>query len=204
MNRKQHWEKVYETKDDHEIGWFQKLPKTSISLINKYAQSQDISVIDIGGGNSFLTKFLFNEGYSNLTVLDISVNALQRSLTRFGNDADKINWKASDILEFSTHEAFQIWHDRAVFHFLIDDGEIKKYADVADKSIAQGGFLIIGTFSTTGPKKCSGLPVTQYSEEKICTVFNQNFKLVECFDDVHTTPSGNAQNFIWAVFRKRV
>lgn len=203
MNRKQHWETVYETKADQDVGWFQENPEVSLKLVRKYASAKDDSFIDIGGGNSFLSKILYDQGFSNLGILDISAKALKRSRSRFVNYSDSVNWIECNVLDFSTETPFQTWHDRAVFHFLTAKNEIDKYADVAAKNIVSGGFLILATFSLSGPEKCSGLPISQYSEKKFCTVFNNNFDLMECFEDVHTTPSGNPQNFIWAVFKRK-
>ncbi len=202
MKRKQHWEKVYKTKSDNDVGWFQEIPQTSIRLVETYASGKDLLMIEVGGGNSFLTKRLYDDGFYNLTIIDVSGKALERCRNRFGDVCRDIQWIETDILDFNTDALFQIWHDRAVFHFLIDDDEIRKYAEVAAKSIAAGGYLIIAAFSLTGPKSCSGLPITQYSEEKFCNVFSKYFKLVESFDDLHITPSGNQQNFVWAVFKR--
>ena len=203
MNRKQHWENVYETKDDLEVGWFQENPEISLNLVEKYASAKDAAFIDIGGGNSFLSKLLFTQGFSNLTILDISAKALERGKSRFITNTEGLNWVESNVLDFSTESPFKTWHDRAVFHFLTVDDEIDKYADVAAKNIVSGGFLILATFSLSGPEKCSGLPISQYSEKKFCSVFNDKFSLIECFEDVHTTPSGYPQNFIWAVFKRK-
>ena len=203
MNRKQHWENVYQTKSDQDVGWFQENPVTSLKLINKYTSAKDARLIDIGGGNSFLTKILFNKGYTNLAVLDISKKALERSRSRFIENADGIRWIESNILSYFSEKPYQLWHDRAVFHFLTDEKDIKKYAEIAAGSIIRNGHLILGTFSLTGPNSCSGLPVTQYSEEMFCGVFDDHFDIEECIDDVHTTPSGNPQNFIWVVFKRK-
>lgn len=202
-NKKSHWENVYETKKDHQVGWFQENPETSLKLIRKYSSSKKDPIIDVGGGNSFLTKFLFEDGYGDLTVLDISENAIKRSQGRFGANSDNINWVVSDFLDYSSKVPFQIWHDRAVFHFLIDPEEIKKYAEKAAINIVPDGYLIVGAFSLTGPKRCSNLPITQYSEEKFQKVFSKNFETVEHFEDIHITPSGNPQDFSWCVLKHK-
>jgi hypothetical protein len=147
---------------------------------------------------------LLEKGFTNLSVLDISAKAIERNKQRFGSGHSKLKWIETDILSFKSNKKYHTWHDRAVFHFLLAKDEIKKYADVAGKSIVDGGFLILGAFSLTGPKMCSGLPITQYCEEDFCKIFEKSFRLIECFENVHTTPSGNPQNFIWAVFRKIV
>ena len=203
MKRKQHWENVYETKSDHDVGWFQESPEISLRLIEKYETQKDFPIIDIGGGNSYLSKILFDKGYSDITVLDISLKALERSQSRFGEDVDKIQFIESNVMDYRSRKPFHTWHDRAVFHFLVDEREIKIYAEVATKNIIKNGYLILGTFSLTGPKMCSGLPITQYSEKDFCKVFIDKFNLVECLDDVHITPSGNSQDFIWVVFKRK-
>ena len=202
MSRKEHWEKVYATKSDQDVGWYQRIPETSLKLILKYTDSKDMAIVDAGGGNSHLSARLFDCGYTNLTILDISRNALIRSKNRFKTESKKIHFIETDILDFVFDKPFDMWHDRAVFHFLTDADEITRYAQVAYDNIIQGGYLILGSFSVTGPKSCSGLPITQYDQEKLNRVFHDQFDLVECFEDAHTTPSGNSQNFIWSVFKK--
>lgn len=202
MSQKEHWENVYRTKEDQEVGWYQPNPETSIRLVRTYSTSKDDSIIDVGGGNSHLIQHLLNEGHNDLSVMDISIHAINRNKRRFGSEADKINWIESNILKFSGDRSFQIWHDRAVFHFLTDNADMRSYCEIASQHIKRGGFLILGTFSETGPKMCSGLPITQYSEESFCSIFEEKFELIECFDDTHTTPSGNSQDFVWVVFKK--
>lgn len=201
MDRKQHWENVYQTKTDQDVGWYQDNPETSLKLVEKYSTRKDSQIIDVGGGTSHLSRILMSMGYTNLTILDLSSHALKRSQSRIKN-AHQLKWIETDVLNFEAKQQFHIWHDRAVFHFLLSDNEIKKYAEIAAKQIVKGGYLILGTFSETGPKSCSGLPITQYSEKKFQKVFKDNFVFVESFEAVHTTPSGNPQNFIWVVLRK--
>lgn len=203
MNSKKHWESVYASKDDHEVGWFQKNPETSLKLIEKYAIEKDAPIIDVGGGNSFLSKMLYEKNYSNLSVMDIAINALKRGRSRFKTNDKKITWIESNVLEFSTETTFQIWHDRAVFHFLINEDDIRRYAELAAMYIIHGGYLILGTFSVTGPKTCSGLPITQYDEHKLIEIFNDNFENIEHFQKDHITPSGNPQNFFWAALKRK-
>ena len=202
MNRKQHWEKVYETKTDQEVGWYEEYPMTSLQLVEKYATNNNDSLINVGGGNSFLSKILFEKGMTDLTIVDISSKALERNRMRFGQDEEKIKWIRTNILKFTSDKQLQIWHDRAVFHFLIKENEIRRYAEIAGASIKPGGYLLIGTFSLSGPNTCSGLPITQYGADELSKVFEGHFDLLESFGNTHTTPSGNKQNFCWAVFRR--
>jgi 2-polyprenyl-3-methyl-5-hydroxy-6-metoxy-1,4-benzoquinol methylase len=203
MKRKDHWETVYANKGDNEVGWFERNPVTSLELIKSLPAGKDEPLLDVGGGNSFLTRKLHDLGYSTMTVLDISANALQRSKSRFGRQHGKIKWVESDILDFKPENPFSIWHDRAVFHFLRDPEEIAKYAEVAAGNIRNNGYLILAAFSTDGPESCSGLPITQYSTERFNAVFQPHFTMTDSFQQDHTTPSGNKQNFIWATFRKK-
>ena len=203
MNRKEHWEEVYNTKEDSQVGWFQENPEVSLQMVKKYTESFNDSIIDIGGGNAYLLKNLSTLGYLNLTLIDISKAASERSKKRFENSNSPVSFIEQDILTYHSENPFNIWHDRAVFHFLTDDFEKTKYADIAAKNIKQSGYMIIGTFSTSGPKSCSGLPIVQYSVEKFGEIFNDQFEMIECFDDIHVTPSGNPQNFIWAIFRRK-
>lgn len=199
---KEHWERIYNTKTDNEVSWFQANPEVSITLIERYSGgNKEKSVIDIGGGNSLLASELVDRAYSNLSVLDISNTALQRSRDRIPNYP--VNWIEGNILECDYLSDIDIWHDRAVFHFLTDRKDILKYVEIVTASIIKNGFLILGTFSELGPDKCSGLQVSQYSETKLTGLFETKFNLVECIDEVHITPFNTEQNFIWAVFRRR-
>ncbi|TLX76966.1 methyltransferase domain-containing protein [Labilibacter sediminis] len=198
---KQHWEKIYQTKGDHEVSWFQDKPELSMRLIQKYTgEEKDVAIIDVGGGNSLLAKVLVDSGYDNLSVLDISKCALERSKERI-LDAP-VNWIESDILSYKFSYQFKVWHDRAVFHFLTAKNDIQKYIDQVSGAVVKEGYLILGTFSEEGPLKCSGLEITQYSKSKFKDLFEGNFELVECFDEVHKTPLGTDQNFIWVVFKR--
>jgi len=145
MERKNHWETVYETKQPNEVSWTQENPKTSIDFIRETQLEKSAKIIDIGGGDSKLVDYLLEEGYENISVLDISANALERAKKRLGKNAEKVTWIVSDITEFKPEVTYDIWHDRATFHFLTTSEQIKKYAEITQKWI--NGFLIIGTFS---------------------------------------------------------
>ena len=201
-SRKEHWEKVYETKQDHEVSWYQEVPQTSLKLIRSLSISKEAAIIDIGGGNSNFTGKLLEEGYQDLTVLDISAQALERTKRKLGADAEKISWIVSDVLDFQTAKIFDVWHDRATFHFLTAQEEIKKYVNIAANSIRSGRYLILSAFSTSGPTKCSGLEITQYAEEALKNSFATAFNLISSFEEVHQTPFGTDQHFIYAIFQK--
>jgi ubiquinone/menaquinone biosynthesis C-methylase UbiE len=201
--RKEHWEKVFETKKFDEVSWYQSDPKTSTDLIVSLAKNKNIAIIDIGGGDSNLVDKLINLSFTNISVLDISSFALEKSKERLNEDAVKVNWIVSDIAEFKTNNKFDIWHDRAAFHFLTQKSDIESYLERVSAYIKSGGYFIVATFSLKGPKKCSGLDIQQYSEASIKKVFKDQFIHIRSFKEIHKTPSGVEQGFIWNIFRRR-
>jgi 2-polyprenyl-3-methyl-5-hydroxy-6-metoxy-1,4-benzoquinol methylase len=202
MPNKEHWENIYEKKSDLEVSWYQESPTTSLQWIEELKLPKESCIIDVGAGNSNLTSSLHDKGFSNLWALDISANALERTKAKFSVDADKIQWLVSDILNLEITQRFSLWHDRAVFHFLTQETHINRYAEVASNHISPGGYLLLATFSTSGPKKCSGLDITQYSELSMQKVFEPYFSFCKSMVEVHNTPSGGQQNFIWCLFQK--
>lgn len=202
FNRKEHWETIYDTKAPNEVSWYQPIPKTSLDFIQRYAQKDD-AIIDIGGGDGFLVDHLLDLGYNNITVLDISEKAIERAKARLGDKASTVKWIVSDITEFEPNEQYTIWHDRAVFHFLTDSKDIERYQQTVTASIAPKGKKLIGTFSESGPKKCSGIEIKQYSENLLKETFMQDFEPLECFFENHTTPFDTIQNFVFCSFEKK-
>ncbi len=202
MSRKEHWESIYSNKKMNEVSWFQQEPTTSVSLIQKNTQSKNDAIIDIGGGDGFLVDNLLALGYTNITVLDISANAINKAKERLGINTDKVKWIVSDITEFIPAEKYDIWHDRAVFHFLNQQNDIEYYKVLVNKYICDNGHLILATFADDGPEKCSGLEVCKYSEEGMKNIFSIAFKVIESFKYKHLTPFGTIQNFIFSVFSK--
>lgn len=198
--RKKHWETVYETKNPDEVSWTQDIPKTSLDFINSFQLPKSAKIIDIGGGDSKLADYLLDQGYENLTVLDISEKALEKAKIRLGDKSKKINWIVSDITLFEPDTTFDIWHDRATFHFLTSPEQVSKYMEIAKKTVTR--YLIIGTFSENGPKKCSGLDIKQYSEETLTAVLQDNFDKIRCVTEDHKTPFGTTQNFLFCSFKK--
>jgi SAM-dependent methyltransferase len=201
IDRKNHWESVYETKQPCEVSWTQENPKTSLDFIHETNLDKTAKIIDIGGGDSKLVDFLLKEGYDNVSVLDISAKALERAKKRLGKNAEKVTWIVSDITEFKPETYYDIWHDRATFHFLTTKQQIKKYNEITQKWI--NSFLIIGTFSENGPKKCSGLDIKQYSESELEKQFSNSFKKLKCIAEDHITPFETKQNFTFCAFEKR-
>jgi SAM-dependent methyltransferase len=200
--RKNHWETVYETKNPNEVSWTQEIPKTSLDFIKSFDLTKKSKIIDIGGGDSKLVDFLIEEGFENITVLDISAKAIEKAKARLGVNAEKVNWIVSDITEFEPNETFEVWHDRATFHFLTSEEQIQKYMETARKSVS--GYLTVGTFSENGPKKCSGLDIKQYSEETLTAEMENGFEKIKCVTEDHTTPFETKQNFIFCSFKRQL
>lgn len=200
---KEHWENVYHAKAEHEVSWYQPYPATSMEIISSLNLPTHAEIIDIGGGDSHLAEALLEKRFTNIHVLDISASAIERAKTRLGTNASSIQWIVSDITEFTTHAQFDLWHDRAAFHFLTTEDKISRYVALAEKTLRKDGHLVIGTFSESGPMKCSGLDITQYSESMMAQRFGQSFDLIKCQSINHTTPSGMIQNFLFCSFRKK-
>lgn len=196
-----HWDTIYATKDANQVSWTQEKPKTSLDFIHSFGLTRTAKIIDIGGGDSKLVDYLLAEGFENITVLDISAQALEKSKKRLGNKAQKIKWVVSDIMEFQPDTTFDIWHDRATFHFLTTGDQVEKYLDIARKSVS--GFLTIATFSDYGPEKCSGLQIQQYNEEKLAAELQKGFDKIKCITENHITPFDTIQNFLFCSFRRQ-
>lgn len=198
---KQHWETIYETKQPSQVSWTQEVPETSLAFIHQFNIPKSASIIDIGGGDSKLVDYLLKEGFTNISVLDISAAAIEKAKLRLGSESDKVTWIVSDILDFHPAEKYDVWHDRAAFHFQTNPGSIKRYLNIVKN--ATRGMVIVGTFSTDGPKKCSGLDIQQYDEESMKQTFEHNsFRNVECKREDHVTPAGVVQNFVFCSFIK--
>lgn len=198
---KDHWENIYKNKADNEVSWYQTVPKTSIELIEKHHATKK-NVIDVGGGNSNLTKTLIEKGYDDLTVLDISSAALERSKSKLAEKSILAEWIESDITSFKSNKQYEIWHDRAVFHFLTEETDITKYIEIVTDSLNTGGLFVLATFSVNGPLKCSGLEVSQYDQSDLVKLFSNQFNLIDCFEEDHITPFDTSQRFIYSVWRK--
>lgn len=201
MERKEHWEKVYETKQPHEVSWTQEVPKTSLDFIRSFNLPKNARIIDVGGGDSLLVDFLLTEGYENVTVLDISEKALSKAQARLGDKSVKVKWVVSDVTAFKPLESYDIWHDRGTFHFLTQKEQIETYVDIAGKYV--NGYMAIGTFSENGPVKCSGLEIKQYSEAELNIALEKDFEKIRCVTEDHITPFNTKQNFLFCSFKTK-
>jgi len=200
--KKEHWEKVYSTKQPHEVSWTEELPKTSLDFVHSFNLPKTAGIIDIGGGDSKLVDYLLQEGFENISVLDISEKAIERAKHRLGDKATQVNWIVSDVTEFHPSASYDCWHDRATFHFLTTPSEINTYLAIARQAVPPGGGMVIGTFSDKGPKKCSMLDVHQYTEEELQKQLNDGFEKIKCVTEDHTTPYNTKQNFLFCSFKR--
>ena len=201
--RKKHWEEIYTTKQLTEVSWYQQTPETSLKFFEEFKIPLNAKVIDVGGGDSLLVDHLLDLGYTNISVLDISKNAIERSMKRLGEKSKMVKWIVADASSFKPEEKYDLWHDRAAFHFLTDEYEIINYINTAQNSMSENGVLVIGTFSEQGPKKCSGIEVKQYSEKAMTDMLQKYFEKVKCITVDHETPSHSIQNFVFCSFKKR-
>jgi SAM-dependent methyltransferase len=201
-DRQKHWETVYKTKQPNEVSWTQEMPKTSLDFIHEFNLPKSAKIVDIGGGDSKLVDYLLEQGFENITVLDISSEALEKSKKRLGNKAQKVKWIVSDVTEFNPDTKFDVWHDRATFHFLTTPTQIKKYIETASKYVI--GFLTIATFSDNGPDKCSGLQIKKYSEKTLTSALKKKFDKIRCITEDHITPFKTIQNFLFCSFKRHL
>jgi ubiquinone/menaquinone biosynthesis C-methylase UbiE len=199
----QHWNSVYQTKHPYEVSWYEAYPRYSVSIIEGFNLPKTTSIVDVGGGVSRLVDALLDLGYSNLTVLDISQQAIQRAKTRLGSRADQVQWVVSDVTCFAPVQSFDIWHDRATFHFLTSEPQIDAYLSIAERFIQGGGFLSVATFSDKGPSNCSGLGVRQYSPDALSDQFAYRFTKLRCDEIRHSTPFGTEQLFTTCQFQRK-
>ncbi len=201
---KAHWDNLFQNKDTSQVSWFQDIPKTSINLIDKYAPIKTAAIIDIGGGDSKLPDHLLKLEYKDIALLDISTYAIEQSRKRLGKSADLINWINSNILDFESKKRYQLWHDRAVYHFITDPSEQARYKEVLTKTLEPSGIAIIAGFSKNNdPIKCSGLVVSQQDRASIAKTFAPEFEIIEAFEALHSTPSGGQQNFNWTIIKRK-
>jgi SAM-dependent methyltransferase len=202
MDAKTHWEKVYTTKAPESVSWYRAHLETSLALIERAADSRSASIIDIGGGESTLVDDLLLRRYKNLTVLDVSRTAIEVTKKRLGSASEQVRWLVGDIVEIELEPyAYDLWHDRAVFHFLTTPERRLAYVRRATRAVRPGGHVIVSTFGPEGPTKCSGLEVMRYDADSLHSEFGRRFRLVESSKELHQTPFGTTQQFLYCYCR---
>ncbi len=202
IERQAHWENVYRTKGEREVSWFQESPAISLDLIQATRIKPDASIIDIGGGASRLVDALLDARFDNVTVLDLSEKALATSKARLGARSAKVIWIAADVTAWEPAQAYDVWHDRAAFHFLTDPRDRAAYAERVLRAVRRGGHVIIGTFAPDGPERCSGLPVARHDAASLGKILGSSFKLIGSRKHSHHTPMGAIQRFQFSRFQR--
>ncbi len=208
MDRKAHWEQVYQQKDSESVSWFQPRPEISMQLIAAAGLAQDASIIDVGAGASTLVDHLLDEGFARITLLDIAAPALEVTRQRLAHRSDgageSIEYLAADITQATFFEPFALWHDRAVFHFLTQETDRSAYLERLHQGLQSGGTFIVATFAQDGPERCSDLRVQRYSLEEVDAVLGERFVRIAQQSEQHPTPAGKQQSFVYGVYRKQV
>lgn len=202
-DRQNHWDNVYATKAENEVSWFQESPAPSLDLIRSLAATPQTSIIDVGGGASHLVDALLGDGFEAVTVLDLSENALAAAKARLGPASSNVRWLAADVTTWEPIEIYDLWHDRAAFHFLTEAADRAAYAERIARAVRPGGHVVIGTFAPDGPERCSGLPVVRHDAGSIGAVLGDDFELVDTRRHEHLTPAGGIQRFQFSSFRRR-
>ncbi|WP_422934556.1 class I SAM-dependent methyltransferase [Sinomonas sp. P47F7] len=201
--RAAHWNLVYDTKGEDGVSWYQSVPTKTLELFDTLGVDRDAAVIDVGGGASVVVDHLLTRGFRDVSVLDLSKVAIERACVRLGADAERVHWLHRDLLGWTPERRFDVWHDRAVFHFLVDDEERRSYVRTLRAGLAPGAHIIVATFDADGPTHCSGLPVVRYSPADLAAQFAPDFELVASRREEHVTPAGLVQPFTWAVLSER-
>ncbi|MCG6552986.1 MAG: class I SAM-dependent methyltransferase, partial [Candidatus Magnetominusculus sp. LBB02] len=200
--RKDHWDNLYNSKQAEQVGWYERHPVMSFDMIKAAGALHEANIIDVGGGVSTLVDTLLLNGYKRITVLDIAPSAIKKAKARLGAKADVVKWIVADITEAEFAEMYDVWHDRAVFHFLTEADDRKRYVEAVRSSLKIGGHLIVATFSLDGPTKCSGLDVVRYSPQTLHAEFGDGFQLIEHQAIEHVTPSKVVQKFVFCRFSR--
>jgi SAM-dependent methyltransferase len=197
---REHWESVYGAKAEDEVSWFQAHPGTSLLLVGRAGVGPEARIVDVGGGASRLVDALLEAGFRNLTVLDVAEGALAKARARLGERAAAVAWIAGDVRSWEPGAPFDLWHDRAVFHFMVRPEDRRAYRETMRRALRSGGHAIIGTFASDGPERCSGLPVQRYEPETLAAELGAEFRHVECVREGHVTPAGKVQRFQFSRF----
>jgi len=202
VDRRAHWERVYRAKQPTETSWYQAQPTLSLELIDNTGAGPGDGLIDVGGGASLLVDQLLARGYVDLTVLDVSAEALEHARRRLGPDAQRVAWVVADVTEFVPARSFAVWHDRAAFHFLTDAADRRRYVRVLEAALEPGGQAIIAAFAPDGPERCSGLDIVRYDADSLGAVLGGTFRLLEERRESHRTPQGREQRFGFYRFQR--
>ena len=202
FDRQAHWQHVYTSKDEQAVSWFEAVPQISLDLIHATGVGPDAAIIDIGGGASHLVDALLDKGFRDLTVLDVSAEALEKTKARLGARAAPLHWIAADVTTWQPDRHYDVWHDRAALHFLTDAKEQAAYAERLTRALRPGGHVVISTFAPDGPERCSGLPVVRYDPESLSRLLGTSFDLIENRRHEHHTPGGAVQRFQFSRFRR--
>jgi len=203
QSKQDHWQAVYRDKAEQQTSWFRPHLDTSLRFIDELGLPADAPMIDVGGGRSTLVDDLLERGFTDITVLDLSDTAMAQSRERLGERAAMVHWLAGDITEVELPAArFALWHDRAVFHFLVEHDMQQRYVDLATRAVREGGYMVLATFAEDGPERCSGLPVARYDADLLAARFAPHFECVNAGSDVHRTPFETDQPFTYVVLRR--
>lgn len=200
--RSRHWDGVYGDRGIEGVSWFQAEPAVSLELLDQLPLDPAAPILDLGGGASRLVDRLLARGHHDVTVLDTSIHALHATRRRLGEQASAVRWESADLLTWEPPRTYQVWHDRAVFHFLTEPEQQDRYRKMATKGITPGGYLLLGTFAADGPDHCSGLPVTRYTPAQLAEQFRSAFTVVATRREHHHTPTGTEQPFTWLLARR--
>lgn len=200
-SRRKHWEQVYTDKGTESVSWYQQRPETSLGLIHASGASHNDALIDVGGGASTLVDCLLEQGFTDLSVVDIAGRALKSAQMRLGRTADRVNWIQADITEFAPPRQYRLWHDRAVFHFLTEASDQQSYLSALRQGLQPGGHLVIAAFALDGPEMCSGLPVRRYDEALMTDTLGTDFCLLGTRQEGHQTPDGKMQQFSFYLYQ---
>jgi SAM-dependent methyltransferase len=199
----EHWDGVYTTRSSNEVSWYEREPSTSLKLIGALGLDRSAAIVDVGAGTSSLADHLLAEGYADLTLLDVSTRSLDEVRARLGERAPAVTFVAGDVLRWHPDRRFDLWHDRAVYHFLVDAGDRRRYVELAGRAVRHGGALVVAGFAEDGPTHCSGLPVSRHSATDLAASFAPAFTPVTHERELHVTPTGVVQPFTWVTLRRK-
>lgn len=197
-----HWTHVYEDKAPAAVSWYQETPEPSLRALRRFGAARVFSLIDVGGGASKLVDALLDQGWQDITVLDLAAPALEAAKARLGILADSVQWEVADITDWQPTRQFDVWHDRAVFHFLTEPQQREAYRRALLTALSPGGLVIMATFAPDGPERCSGLPVHRYDAASLADEMGEALQLIDGWREEHVTPSGAKQSFAWSAFRR--